>query len=422
MSMTGIRSIRYAAAVAIAMAAGCSVFSQNMNSPYSVYGIGDIDSRSYNRTSGMAGTGLALRSSSFLIDNNPAAITGLPRSFYTAHVATTGRFSSFSGDPIDASNSQNRDMWIKRFELAVKINGFWASSVGFSQFSNINYRFSGNQFLEGTATSYKTSYEGDGGLNDYHWTNAVSLGRHLSAGIKSSIIAGAINQSETLSDAALQSVITTHQQDYIGDLRFQGGLLYEGKLNKKWDFSLGGRYAPKTRFSAQRTLTVTENGEPLIEDEYIKSDRFYLPATYAAGIALKKNKVTTFAADYTYEDWSSLHIKESGWQLISSHRVSGGVEFSKQRNQWGVITERRFFQAGAFYSSSSLQVRNTPVREYGLTAGMGGALGNNLLYSFSLEAGTRGTTAAKLIKENYIGFTLNLSYRDFLFSKGRKYD
>lgn len=397
-------------------------FSQNMNNPYSVYGIGDIDNKVYNRTSGMASTGLAIKSGAFLIDNNPAALTGLTRSFYLAHASVTGKASTYAGDPIDATNSNNRDMWIKRFALAVKINGWWASSAGFSQFSNVNYKFSGSQFLEGGTATYKTDYEGDGGLNDYYWSNAVALGKHFSLGIKSSVIAGAINQSETLSDAALQSVITTRQQDYIGDLRFQGGVLYETALSKKWGFSIGGRYAPRTRFSAERTLTVTENGQAVVEDQYVKSDRFYLPATYAAGIALRKNKAITFAADYTYEDWSSLRVKETGWQLVSSHRISAGVEFSKLSNQWGLLVERRFFQLGGYYNSSYLQVRNTPIREYGFTAGMGGVLGANLLYSLSLEAGIKGTTAARLIRETYVGLTINLSYRDFLFSKGRKYD
>src|SRR5687767_9329396 len=79
--------------------------SQNMNNPYSVYGIGDIDFKSYNRTNGMGGTGLAIRSGTAFIDNNPAAISGLPRSFYLAHVAVTAKTSTYTGEPIDANNS-----------------------------------------------------------------------------------------------------------------------------------------------------------------------------------------------------------------------------------------------------------------------------------------------------------------------------
>ncbi|MBL7742950.1 MAG: hypothetical protein JNN00_05675 [Chitinophagaceae bacterium] len=399
-----------------------TTYSQNMNSPYSVYGVGDIDFRAYNRTSGMAGTGLALSSSFYVIDNNPASIAGLPRSFYTVDVATAGKSVQYKGDPISATNSSNKDFWIKRLGLAVKINGSWASSIGIRQFSNINYKFSGNKPVEGSTTTYVTAYEGDGGLNEYYWNNAFLISKHFSAGLRSSVIAGAINQTETISDDALQSVITTKQQDYFGQLRFQAGALYSTALNKKWDISLGGKFIPKIKMVAERTLTVTENGTVLVEDDFIKYGRFYLPNTYAAGIALKKNRKTTFAFDYNYEDWSSLKIKEAGWQLVSSHRFSGGVEFSKQQYVANQLFEKRYFQVGAFLNNSYLQIRNQPVTEFGFTAGMGGAINNSLLYTIAVEAGSRGTTQAKLIKENYVQLTLGFSYRDFLFSKGRKYN
>src|SRR5438552_15787159 len=88
-------------------------FSQNMNSPYSIYGIGDIDNRMYNKTNGMGGTGLATKSGEFFINNNPAAISGLPRSFYVLQAAATGKALQYSGSGIDATNSNNKDLWIK---------------------------------------------------------------------------------------------------------------------------------------------------------------------------------------------------------------------------------------------------------------------------------------------------------------------
>src|SRR5262245_39295032 len=78
--------------------------AQNMNSPYSVYAIGDIDSRAYNRTSGIGSTGLALSSSFYLIDNNPASLTGLTRSFFLVNASAVGKSVQYSGTPINASN------------------------------------------------------------------------------------------------------------------------------------------------------------------------------------------------------------------------------------------------------------------------------------------------------------------------------
>ena len=397
-------------------------FSQTMNSPYSLYGIGDIDFRTYNRTSGMASTGLALSSSFYLIDNNPASLTGLTRSFYLVNISATGKSVQYSGTPINTDNSNHKDFWIKRFGIAVKLNNIWASSIGMSQFSNVNYKFQGTKSAEGSAATYIANYEGDGGLNEYYWTNAVSLGKHFSLGLRSSIISGAINQYEELSDETLQSVIKTKQQDYFGKLRFQAGVLYSTALSKNWDLSLGGRFAPKTKMISERTVTVTENDVAIVEDKFVKNDRFYLPNTYAAGIAFRHNKKTTFTADYTYEDWSSLHIKEQGWALISSNRISAGVEFSKQQKIQNQFVEHRYFQLGAFLNNSYLQIRNKPINEIGFTAGMGGALSGSLLYTLAAEVGRRGTTQANLIKENYVQLTIGLSFRDYLFSKGRKYN
>lgn len=399
-----------------------NVHSQNMNNPYSVYGIGDIDFKTYNRTNGMGGTGLAIKSGVAFIDNNPAAISGLPRSFYMAHLSMTGKTSTYSGDPINADNSKNKDMWIKRFELGVKINGWWASSIGFGQFSNVNYKFRGSKFIEGSSASYETSMEGDGGLNDYHWTNAFSLGKHLSLGIKSSLIAGGINQSEILDDPVLQNTLTTKQQDYMSQFVFTGGLIYEIPLNKRWDLSLGGKYSPEQKFSAERTLTVMQGDQLIKEDVFTKADRFALPQTMAAGISFRHNMKTTLALDYTHEDWSALKIKSTGWQMINNDRVTGGVEFSRFKNKQGKEVDYKFFQLGGFYNSGYLQIRNKPIREYGFTLGTGGLIGNGLVYTLSGEVGVKGTTQAKLIRETYFGLTFNVTFTDLLYSKGKKYD
>lgn len=396
--------------------------AQNMNSPYSIYGIGDIDHRSYNRTAGLAGTGLATRSSIYLVDNNPAAITGLTRSFYTIDAAMAGRTVTYSGTPVGIDNSKNKDFWIKRLSLAVKVNGFWATSAGFSQFSNVNYTFTGEKGIIGDNTTYQTRYEGDGGLNEYYWTNAVSVGKHFSVGLRSAIVAGGFNKTETVSDAGLGSSVTTQVQEYFGRPRFQAGAQYYTSLGKKWQLNLGGRYTPGVQLPSERTLTVTEGSTILVDAQTLERGSFRLPKSYAAGISLTRNRKTTYVVDYTYDDWSSLQIKKQGWQMISSSRLSGGVEFSRKKNVWNQEIEHRFFQLGGFYNQSYLQIRNQPIREYGFTAGMGGILSKGLLYSVSLEGGVRGTQQANLIKENYFQLNFSFSYRDFLQSRGRKYD
>ncbi len=397
------------------------VFSQNTNSPYSVYGIGDIDYKMYNRTSGLGGTGLALRSSAYLINNNPAGIAGLSRSFYIFNVAGAGKTVQFSGTPVEAGNTTSKDFWIKGVSLSVKVNKFWATSLGFNQFSNINYQFSGNKQVEGTTSQYLISYQGDGGINDYYWTNAFSVGKHFMFGVKSSFMAGGINQTELISDQALSATIQSIQQDYYYHLRFEYGGIFYTPLSKTWDFSIGGKFSTKTNMPSNRTLTVVQNGVTLINDQYVQSNSFSLPMSAGGGIAITHNKRSTLVADYVFENWSQTGLKGNGWQMIDNKRISAGYELTREVNKLGKLPFERSIQFGAYYNSGYLNIHNKQISDYGITIGTAGNI-KNLLYNLSLDAGQRGTRSADLIRENYFQLTLGLSYRDFLFSKGRKYD
>ena len=396
-------------------------FTQNTNSPYSVYGIGDIDYKMYNRTAGLGGTGLALRSSAYLINNNPAAIAGLTRSFYIFNAAVTGKTVQFSGTSVGSGNSTSKDFWIKGVSLSAKINKFWASSVGFSQLSNINYLFSGNKQVEGSTSQYLISYEGDGGINDYYWTNAFSIGKHFMIGVKSSFMAGPINQTENINDQNLSATIQSIQQDYYYHLRFEYGGIYYTPLNKTWDFSIGGKFSAKTNMPSDRTLTVIQNGTTLVNNQYVSSNSFSLPMTAGGGIAITHNKRSTLAADYVYENWAQTELKGNGWQAVNNNRISAGYEITRVVNKLGRLPVEKSIQFGAYYNSGYLYVNNKQINDYGVTLGAAGNI-KNLLYNLSLNVGQRGTEAAGLIRENYFQLTLGLSYRDFLFSKGRKFD
>ena len=216
--------------------------------------------------------------------------------------------------------------------------------------------------------------------------------------------------------------MATRQQDYFGDPEFEYGAIYAASFDKHWDVSLGAKYINKTKLNAERTVTITDNTTTILNDQFVKNGIFYLPQTYSGGISVTRNKKITFVADYSYENWSPLNISGDGWRLINSNRFSAGIELSKKVQRWGQTMEKNYFQLGGFINNSYLEVNNTPINEFGITAGTGGALTNNLLYTISIGGGKRGTTNANLIRENFFQFSVSLTYRDFLASKGRKYE
>jgi hypothetical protein len=396
--------------------------AQSMSSPYSAYAIGDIDSRNYNFNSGMGYTGLALKTSLFQYGTNPASLAGMEKKFFTLDASAAGRSVGYTGTAIDATNSSNHDFTIKKISLSTKVTDFWASGIGMRQFSNVSYKFQNQHQIEGTNTSYDFSYSGDGGLNEYYWNNAFALGKHLSVGVTTSFLAGPINQTETLVDAS-GNTITSVRRDYYARGRVQYGAIYSGNISKNWIASIGANYASKTTLNFERTLNVTDNSTAIITNEYLQYNHFTLPQSLGTGVALSnKGGTETYAADYTFNNWSAMNVKSTNWALVNSSRISAGAEFSSFKKLYNATVAKRSFQLGAFMDNSYLRVNNYQIREWGLTAGMTRSLGSSLLIGASLEGGVRGTTQAALIRENFVQLSLHLSYRDFLFGKTARYN
>lgn len=397
--------------------------AQNMSSPYSVYGVGEIQELQPDRSSGMANTSMSLISTpGFLLNKNPASLIGLERSLAQVDLGIVGKTVSFKGDAINGDNNSTKDVTIKRISISAKLSNHWASSVGFKPFSYVNYSFAAQKSIEGSNSTYAGLYEGNGGLHNIFWNNAFSIGKHLALGVRSNLIFGSINQIETLAGNTLSSPIVSQVTNYYSGFRFEGGAIYGAKINKNWRFSVGGKVTSKNDLNSEKTLTVTEGNTYVEQDKLLADGNFTLPWQYDAGIALVNKGRATFTVDYSYGDWNKQNPGGTTWTMANSERISAGFQLSNQVQRFGMVAEKTYFSAGLFTGKSYLQVKGQEIKEMGATVGFGGYLSRGLAYNLAVEGGRRGTTANNLVRENYFQFTLSLSYREVLYSKGRKYD
>ncbi len=112
--------------------------AQGNFSPYSQFGIGDIDDNSYNRTSGLANTGLAYRSNRFLINNNPAALSALTNQYLIVEMGIRGSLINYYGQPVNPGSNQSGDITFRKLSLGIKITKHWGSSLGLTPFATQN--------------------------------------------------------------------------------------------------------------------------------------------------------------------------------------------------------------------------------------------------------------------------------------------
>jgi hypothetical protein len=385
--------------------------------------VGEIQELQPDRSSGMANTSMSLISTpGFLINKNPASLIGLERSLAQVDLAFVGKTITLKGNSINSSNNSAKDLTIKRISISAKINNHWASSVGFKPFSYVNYAYTAQKSIEGSTSTYTGAYEGYGGLHNVFWNNAFALGKHVAMGLRTNFIFGSINQVETLTGGGLNATVISQVSNYYNGFRFEYGAIYGSKLTKNWKLSLGGKVTTKSDLNWGKTLTVTEGGSVVEKDKELSDGKFTLPWQYDAGIALINKGRTTFTVDYSYGDWNKLNPSGGTWTMVNSERISAGVQFSNQVQRFGMVAEKSYFSAGVFTGKSYLQVKGQAIKETGGTIGYGGYLSRGLAYNLALEGGSRGTIANNLVRENYFQVTLSLSYREILYSKGRKYD
>ncbi|MDR0794306.1 MAG: hypothetical protein LBE82_13440, partial [Chitinophagaceae bacterium] len=261
-------------------AKGFSSSAQTNNSPYSILGIGDIESNYFDRSSGLGNSGISLASGKYIYQANPASLGQLESRYFSVEFGANYKYVNYTGNPIPATTaSSSQQLQITRFMLAVKPKPFWGVGIGLMPYSSSNYTFFSIKNVQGSnSTGIPAYYEGTGGLNQVFFTNSLNLDRHFSLGIRASLIFGSLQQSETLYPFAVANpspgnpIPITNQLNTLNllvfkDFNYQGGLQYRAKLSKKWNLSMGAIGSTKTNFSPEHRLTITEgnpaNGLPV---------------------------------------------------------------------------------------------------------------------------------------------------------------
>ncbi len=410
--------------------------AQTNNSPYSILGIGDIDDSYYNRTSGMANTGIAYRSGRYLIGNNPASFSALDNDFFVGEIGGRATFINYYGSNVSTNYNQSFDITFKKLILGIKPSKHWGTSVGLVPFSSQNYEFSTPISLDASTAQLASQYfKGSGGINKVYWANSYEFFHHLSLGVNASYLFGTLQQKIVLENQNLAELASTNNTAYLSNFYFDYGLQFYTRIGKKWNVSLGATFANKTRLNADISQTVLAPDSSVLYGSSYPWSYFNLPTSYGAGIAVTYNNKYTFLADYKSQNWIGAKnapynpIMNTGgynYSFQNSNRFSAGFEISKKRSvsmgQYNALIELMYFQTGFYYSNTYLNVYGQTIRDIGGTIGIGvNSKRTALGYALSFQYGVKGVPSVQLIQEKYASFTLAISYRDFWLTKGRKF-
>lgn len=407
------------------------VMAQGNFSPYSQMGIGDLEDGFYNRTSGLANTGLAYRSNRYLINNNPASFSALTNQFFTMETGIRGSFINYFGTPVDPSNNQSADITFRKLVMGMKLSKNWGSSIGLVPFSTQNYAFNVPYYLQGSVTEIANSYyKGSGSLNKAYWANSYEFFHHLSIGIDAGYIFGQLSQKDIIQNPSTYATLlsTTNTVD-LNNIYVNYGMQLYGKLGKKWDYSLGGTFSNKTRLFASTNKLVLDNDSSVLQNEELSQTYLTLPYMVGGGFALTYKQKYTFLGDYKYQDWNGVSNTNSAtypgqnYAIGSSEKGSIGFEISKKKTFYNSKVELSYFQSGLYYGTTYLLINGEHIKDMGATVAWGfNSLKSPLAYTIVFQYGIKGTTKNNLIRENYLNTTFVVNFGALWYTKGKKYD
>ena len=401
---------------------GLSAFAQlGTSSPYSRFGLGDLQGNAFPVYNALGGGVTALSSSNSVNPSNPASYTSFRANsflFSTGGMHKTTQLQN-STDKQVTNNSA-----FSHLTIAFPISSKLGASFGMLPFSDIGYTLNARD----TVVNADMIYTGDGGLSKVYFGGAYEPFKGFSVGINASYLFGGLNRRKKL-DYDDESFFDSRSNSSINlkGYYYELGLLYKKELANEKELSFGLTANNNSTLRAKRTNIVeTISGEnEIVKDtarNVVEWGEVTLPNYISTGLMYRDGEKWLLIADYSMQNWADYTLLGESDDLSNSMRLSGGLQYTPEFNSVTKYYKRMQYRLGAAYSNTPLTLNDTQLKEMSVSFGFGIPVKKSRTkYDVSLTLGQRGTTDNSLIKEQFVKFGLSVSYDGIWFVK-RKYD
>jgi hypothetical protein len=406
---------------------GLIIFSFGVNaqtntySPYSRYGIGNIENQSLGRAIGMGGISTGLRLPFELNIENPASYSAIPGKVFLFQVGMKAKRTDYE---ITSDKNTDYDVWLSSINAGFKGTKYWAMSFGMNPMTSVGYSIYSKDsvVLSDYISRLENYYIGEGGLTQLYLGNSFTY-KGLSVGINAYYLFGPIvrHTESTLIDTTYRSKFLDIQNIKVNDINFRYGIQYSDSIFKKNFFTVGAFFETGTelnakliRFSYSESVTSSITVKDTIIDDTLSTGKIGLPMSYGIGISYVTSKMI-FGIDYQSALWKGVDFfNETPAYYGNSYKIALGAEYTRDyasKQYWKTIN----FRAGGHYGNTNLILNNQPIKEYGVTFGLGFPASIGTKINIAFEIGKKGTIENNLIMENFYLMHLNFNMTDNWF-------
>lgn len=401
----------------------------DVDSPYSMFGVGQLTGNPMNvRLKGMGGVSKPISGLGLINIGNPATLAKMDSLAFLFDAGVYFKSSTFS-----TSNKaeQGANASFNYVALAFGFTDWWKTSLGVQPYSTSGYKM----VVEGNRPGigdYHTVFKGEGGLNQAFWSNAFRIGKHFSIGANAYYVFGDTKNTTTVYPDSTYILGSRRGIDMmVSSFMFDYGLMYDTEIGSDMHLSIGLTYDQSIRLNGKQTLFIRSIMETMDTDvEYLidtiqysvnKHAKLAMPQGAGFGFALQKNNRWLIGADFNWTQWS--HFSREGYTeaLKDSWRVAAGFEYMPTYSSVSNYFRRAHYRAGAYYERGCLYLNEHYINKVGVTAGISLPLPRSLSkVNLAVEVGQYGTKQDGLIQERYLKFDVGVSVFEHWFIK-RKY-
>lgn len=410
--------------------------------PYSIYGVGDVQSggTAYNNT--MGGVGVASRDHRFINPLNPAAVTARDSLAFMADFSIYSTNKTFNQADMRSSNNATN---IGDMIISFPIYRSSAMMVGVRPFSGTGYGYTSSYTdpnLVAHMGDITYAATGKGALSQVFVSAGVTFFKNLSFGVEADYYFGNVSKSyyESISDASYLGASNGYDMSLDG-LSGKVGIQYTAKLGKKLEMTAGATYRLPVNLEGELEAYRYSTGSAATDTLYYRktdlgslTKPISIPEEFTVGISLKSKDKWMAEFDYSRSDWTGSAM--DGTEGFSGNLSSGtgvfrgtlnqsfraGFEYIPNRGDMRYYFNNCAYRAGLYYRNEYYKLDGRDISSMGLTFGL--TLPVFRWYNgltLGVEIGRRGTTSDNLIKENYVNFSVGVNIFDIWFQKP-KYD
>lgn len=422
----------------------CALLAQpKLNSPYTLYGLGNIAPRYFAAQAGQGGLTTAFSDPYHLNLANPASFASLrSTSLETGLFAQNSSFQS--GTSTLNTWSGNLAYFALGFTLKSPINealdrkkSNWRRGMGISltPYSLVGYSVETRDTIERDDLGIINSqFEGTGGTYRLAWHGGAKY-KNTSFGVTAGWMFGRSKYENTTNfvDSLLTFEDNFFNQYAVGGFVYNTGVQHEIILKRseadkdvatKWiTLGLTAEGNHKLKATADE-VRLRSRGKNIQNGQYIDPDTLSisegvsktvkLPSIISLGIEYVKADKFKIGAQGTLENWDSYENEAYPGELKTTFAVAAGLEFIPDNLSYNRYLKRVRYRFGGYYRQDPRSLNGQQLTDFGATFGLGFPLilprQQTSFINLSLEGGRMGHGTA--ISENYIRMTLGFTLND----------